>query len=284
MTTILSQLPVEIIIIIVTYAADEDKDLAAKLCRVSSWIRDVVEPILYRVVCLNHLAHSETNRRLKQFQTRKFVRCFGLAGAPNLSGRDDLENHPFQTITNFASDSVYNLRLVVTENIEEMHLLNIVAYRAFEGITFPRLKRLHYCGRRAPFLLLGSAALSIPRLLRETKLTQLAISISEEPNMTNFISDIKEILKSHGTLRLLYIRILHSTALVLQGVDYESLEGQLASIGDSRLIVKRVDAIANTEILLHEWEQNARKGRGFWDWAEFQLRQRSPIRVTLCQS
>lgn len=284
MTTILPQLPVEIVILIVAYAADEDKDLAAKLCRVSSWIRDIVEPILYRVVCLNHLGHLETNRRLKQSQTRKFVKCFGLAGAPNLSSLGDLENDPFQTITNFASDSVYNLSFVATEDIEEMHLLNIVAYRAFAGIAFPRLKRLHYCGRRGPFLMLGSAGLSITRLLRETKLTELAISISEEPNMTSFISDINEILKSHGTLRLLYIRILHSTALVLQGVDYESLEGQLASIGDTRLIVKRVDAIANTEILLHEWEQNARRGGGFWEWAELQLKQRSPIRVTLYQS
>lgn len=283
MTTVLPQLPVEILIIIITYGAHDDKDLAAKLCRVSSWIRDIVEPILYRVVCLNHLAHTETNRRLKQSQTRQFVKCFGLAGAPNLSGREDLENHPFETVTNFASDSVYNLKLVVTENIEEMHLLNIVAYRALAGITFPRLKRLHYCGRRAPFLLLGSAALSFPRLLRETKLAQLAISISEEPNMTNFISDINEILKSHAVLKLLYIRILHSTALVLQGVDYESLEGQLASIGDPRLVVKRVDAIANTETLLREWEQNVRKGGGFWDWAELQLRQRSPIRITFCQ-
>lgn len=275
MAAILPQIPVEILIIIISYAADGDTNIAAKLCRVCSWVRDVVQPILYRVISLN-LSPLDAETRLQQHQVRHYVRELGLIGVTNFRGLKELVEHPLQNVHNFATDSVYNLGLVSTESVEELHLLNIVAYRPLTAVALPKLKKLHYCGRRGP--LLGSATLSMPGLLQGTALTHLAVSVPEESNMTGFVSEIKRILKHCHTLQLVFIRILYSTALVLQGAEYESLEGQLAVIGDPRLVTKRVDAVANAEVLLREWERNARERGGFWDWAEHQLKQRSSMR------
>ncbi|GJJ13187.1 hypothetical protein Clacol_007438 [Clathrus columnatus] len=269
--TTLPRFPTEILIIIISYAATGDTDLASRLCQVSRWVRDIVQPILYKVVTLNHTSLSETKKRLQCSHVRNFIRDFGLAG---VHGMPDLENYPLQTVRNFATDSIYNLKLVMTENIEELHFLNVVAHRPLVGVTFPRLRRLHYYGRRGPLLLLGSAAISVSRILQDTILTHLAISVPDERGMFNLISDINTILKTHRMLQLLYVRILHSTALVLHGADYESLEGQLAAIGDPRLVVRRIDMIASAEVLLSEWERNARLGGGIWNWAEGQLEQR----------
>ena len=90
--------------------------------------------------------------------------------------------------------------------------------------------------------------------------------------MPTLISTVIRLLKEHKPLLLLYVRLLPSSIVTIRrAIDYESLDGQLASIGDARLVVRHVSLEVSRHSFLEEWEHNVLCGESVWDWAHTQF-------------
>ena len=91
--------------------------------------------------------------------------------------------------------------------------------------------------------------------------------------MNSHVLAVIRLLKEHKPLLLLYVRLFRSSSVVGRGaVDSESIDVQFASIGDPRLVVRRVNIDAHTGSLLSEWEHNSLCGESIWDEAQAHLR------------
>ena len=270
-------LPVELLVGIFTEVAG-DLNEAANLCRVSTWVQDVVEPILYRVLALKSTSKREMQRHMEDPKVRKHLRALGIVHAPINAITSPL--FPLRNIRNFATNGFYNMDLINSSRLEEFHLLTNGPLG--QG-GLPKLKKFHISGYRVNQLLV-SHSFPIDGILRHINLTHIAFSVPEDPNLPGIFPAINRLLKGHKSLSILLVRLLRSTSLVLRGTgaaEYESAERRLASIGDPRLFVERVDVSTEPEELLNEWESNARSGRSIWDRAESQLAERIWVRRDL---
>lgn len=270
-------LPVELLIVIFIENAKHPKE-AGKLCCVSKWVRDVVEPVLYRVLALKTPSKEELRQRLVNPKWRKNLRALGVVHGPV-----DIFNAPLgpqlRSIHNFATAGLYNMGLINNNDLQELHLFTNA--RMLQDVL-PKLQKFHFSGRKGSHVLQAARpGFSTNDLLRHSNLTHIAFSVEEDPGQTWIIPAVERTLKENKSLSLLLVRLLRSTSLVLRGTaaaDYESAAGRLARIGDPRLVVQRVEISMDPEALLDEWESNVRSGRSIWDWAESQLAERMSTR------
>jgi len=264
------QLPLELVIMIFEVAARDHRATAATLCLVSRWVQELVEPILYRVRVLKILTPEETHKYLYSPKSLAFLRCLGILHGPIVMDANPIAHSPLPGVQNFATDSTFYTTDLVITDVEEFHILN--SYPSGR-ILFPRLKRLHYSCTHIPQL--GGPRCPVREIISHRELTHLAFSVMEDLRVLLLIATVKEVLTEQKQLEVLYIRLLRSTSLVLRGAsDYKLIEVELASIGDPRLVVRRVDIDPGAGVLLDEWEQIALKGESLWDWAQIQVDER----------
>ncbi|KIJ54249.1 hypothetical protein M422DRAFT_775407 [Sphaerobolus stellatus SS14] len=263
-------LPVELLIHIFLYVTTDPAD-AARLCRVSKWVHDVVEPVLYRVTALKRPSLIDIQRRVANSTSRKHIRALGIVYGPLEIDRGAIDGPPLNNIRSCATDGTNYKELLNTSELEELHVFMTNFHSARGHIH--RLKKLQLCYllhalNRAQ----GPSPQAISSVLELKSLTHVAFSIREDAKLSGIVRAVKMILEHKGLLIML-VRLFRSTSLVLLGgaAEYESVEGRLASIKDPRLFIQRVDVDADPEALLDEWERNARAGKSIWDLAEEKL-------------
>ncbi|KAF8512880.1 hypothetical protein BU17DRAFT_69067 [Hysterangium stoloniferum] len=232
------QLPLELVIMIFEIAARDHRATGTTLCLVSRWVQEL--------------------------WNQYYIGCLGILYGSMVIDTNRIAHPPLPSVQNFATDSTFYTMDLVATDVEEFHLLDD---HPFGRILFPRLKRLHYSGEYVPQL---GPTCPVQQIISHKELTHVAFSAPED--MSDLIPIVKEILKEHKPLEVLYIRLLRSTSLVLRGgPDRESMEVRLRSIGDPRLVVRRVGIYFSAETLLDEWERMALSGESFWDGAQNQL-------------
>ena len=264
-----SALPTELVILVISFAATAHRSTAARLCLVSKWVRAIVEPILYRVLTLTSATSADTQRWLHSTKFHVHIQCFGVTYTPTMFiRREDPEVQPI-SVRNFATDCAFYDDHVFTSDVEELHLLA----RRTPGWMFPQLKRLHFSPRQL-IPVYRDILFPVQDILRHPQLTHIAFSVSEDtPGMNSHVLAVIRLLKEHKPLLLLYVRLFRSSSVVGRGaVDSESIDVQFASIGDPRLVVRRVNIDAHTGSLLSEWEHNSLCGESIWDEAQAHLR------------
>ena len=267
-----SVLPTELVILVISFAATAHRSTAARLCLVSKWVRDIVEPILYRVLVLTSTTSADTQRWLHSTKFHVHIQCFGVVFGPIIVAQPEDPKVQPVSVRNFATDCAFYDDLVVTSDVEELHLLA----RRTPGWMFPQLKRLHFSTRQL-IPIYRDIPFPVQDILRHPQLTHIAFSVSEEPRMSSLMLAVMRLLKEHKPLLLLYVRLLPSPTVVIRGaVDSESIDGQFASIGDPRLAMRRVNIDSHADSLISEWEHNSLCGESIWDEAQAHL-QRSMV-------
>ncbi|KIJ48637.1 hypothetical protein M422DRAFT_45302 [Sphaerobolus stellatus SS14] len=136
-------LPIELLIEIFFYVTPDTAD-AARLCRVSKWVRDVVESVLYRVTALKRPSLTDIRRRVASGTSSKHLRAFGMVYGPLEIARDAIYGPPLSSVVNFATDGANykELLLVNTSELAELHLFMVNFHAALAHIRLPSLKKL----------------------------------------------------------------------------------------------------------------------------------------------
>jgi hypothetical protein len=259
-----SRLPTELVIIILSAAATRHRATAARLCLVAKWVRDLIEPILYRVLALRDTSTEEILGRLYSSQVRALTRCFGAITAPrgDQSFEDQHARISLPGIRNLGIDNP-SFDDFFQPGLEELHVFPPSVWRLVW--TFPGLQRLHFCHWQ---WFIPSVA---DNILNHPRLTHVAFSVREEPHMSDLELGVDRLLKKHRPLVLLLVRLLPGTKVVQRGaVESEPLEMQLGSLKDRRLVLQRINLFGKLA-MIDEWERDALNGESIWDKAQASL-------------